>query len=475
MSIRAGICLNTKEICRRVKLSAALVFFACLLGQLALAESTTQAVGDDPYAQLPKLDSDFQTLLNDYLGQQGRLKTPSFSNLEQLWLAVEQTPNSIQGCSLIRENLALLIDHFYEKSFPSILDYLYKANDTAAIKKITDAIKTSSDPVAASQNYFLLAQYYYGRNNWKGVIAALKQVNTKDLSIGDTHYFDLLMGFALQQLKEHRKAANFYKHIPASSPYFAHAKLNQGTAYLRQGWWSEAHLELDAAIDSLDTNEDQEFKDRLLVVLAYSQLNYEFYRDARKSLRRVSIDGKYTNKALMGLGLAAAYQEDFTGAINAFSILSKKAPADLSVDESLLLLSYALVETGNKPKAEQSYQMAINHYQTKIQVINQELTRFNQTLSTNLSERIAQLNGRADEIYGNSNLIPTYFLNNYDAILLMQKENNVRKFDKSIVELKRNYEIQLNKLVKTNLELRKTMLTSYLSQAKYGKAILYDK
>lgn len=429
----------------------------------------------DVFEALPKLDSDYQSLLNQYLNlrtQQADLQT--VSNSAALSSAVQRAPNAVAGSALIRKNLPRVLRQSSSADLQQLLAYIYNANDTATVKALTEHINQADDVAAASQNYFLLAQYYYSRSNWQGVRAALSKVEIQDLSTGDGHYYDLLMGYALQALKDHRKAVRFYKNIPATSPYYPYAKLNQGTAFLRQGWWSEAHMELEEAIANANKFGDQELHDRLLVVMAYSQLNYEFYRDARKTLRRVSIDGAYTNKALMGLGLAAAYQEDFAGAVNAFNLLTQQTPADLSVDEGHLLLTYAAVEIGDTARAELAYQNAIGHYQNKIDTLDQLLAELEASSVDAVSALVAQLDDRAAEIYASERLIPAYFLENYQGLAAMQRNRLNAEVQKSVVQLQRQYQSQLKKMVSTNIMLRKTMLESYLSQAKYGKAKLYD-
>lgn len=448
-------------------------------GLLALhthAQQAAQVAQADvaAFEQLPELDSDYQALFDRYLSKQSK-SGPAFNEFTALVQAVRQAPDAITGSAILRNNLSLLLDNIASADFQELLGYLYRANDTATVKAITDHINKVADTVAASQNYFLLAQYYYERGNWEGVRAALSKVDFKDLAEGDRHYYDVLMGYALQALKDHRKAVRFYKNIPPMSPYYAHAKLNQGTAFLRQGWWSEAHMELEQAIEAAEAFGDEAFRDRLLVVMAYSQLNYEFYRDARTTLRRVSLNGPYTNKAIMGLGLAAAYQEDFGGAINAFELLRQKTPADLSVDEAHLLSAYAIVETGDKPRAELAYQTAINHFQRKIDMLEQLQRQLEQSSIDLVSSVVGELNARADEIYGNDALIPEYFLANYRSLADMQQRAASSEVEKDIRSLRVQYEQQLKGLVSTNINLRKTMLGSYLSQAKYGKAKLYDK
>lgn len=399
---------------------------------------------------------------------------PTITGLEQLVEQVRRLPVP-QGVALIRANFVLLSDHTGTREFDELLAYLYQANDTASVQRVADQLKKNGDRAALSRNYFLLAQYYEQRLNWQAVQGALSKIDVKSLKVGDNHYYQLLMGYALQNIKDHRKSLQYYQQIPNSSPYFAHAKLNEGTANLRQGWWTEAHIEFERAIQFLtDHPRDDGLRDRLLVVLGYSQLHYEFYRDARNTLRKVAVDSNSANKALMGIGLAAAYQKDFVGAANAFRLLTEKPTADLSVDEAFLLLPYAEEETGNKEMAGLAYQKAISHYQRKSDDL---LHLQNQILGADqnlLLKKLQDAETRATEVLGGATAIPAYMHRNFEYLMQMQPLAGEPGLENAAQDLRRRYQLHLQQMTVQNIEARRAMLNSYLSQAKFGMAKLYD-
>ena len=375
----------------------------------------------------------------------------------------------------IRKNLESVCKSYAAPNFSIVVPLLYLNNETSTLKKLTDCLKAKSDAVAKAENYFHLAQYYYARKQWTGVKAALDQVNRKDLSVRDAQYADLLLGYALQEQKKHRDAVKIYKRIPPSSPYYAFAKLNEGIGYLRQGWWSEAHAEFKTAIASIKSQQNEELKNRILVVLGYSQLDYEFYRDARSSLRNVSLMSQYTNKALMGLGLAAAYQEDYKGAINAFSRLANNTQSDLSVDEAFLLVPSTYEELGDYNQSADSYLKAIEYYKNRINTLNAARADLDRSNNVSVPSLLEQLDARADELYGAKNLIPKYIVNNYSMLLAFKDFATNAETRKNIETLEQEYNRVLKALVLKNIGLRESILNSYLSQAKYGVAKLYDQ
>lgn len=430
------------------------------------------------FAALPELDSRFQEALDAYLRQQIKAVSNKPSNQKLLFLAlldfIQGADKPLDKLVAIRLNMVRVLENLQHPRIFELLDFLYLKNDTAAIKRISDAIKQTGSPSFRATNYFLLAKYYNSRGNWKGVKAALANLDVNELSLADQHYYYLLMGFALQQLKEHRQGYLYYRKIPAESPYYAHAKLNEGTAYLRQGWWTEAQIEIKHALASTQSSSDQNFKDRLYTVLGYLQLHYEFYRDARESLRNVSINGQYTNKALMGLGLSAAYQKDYDGAINAFKILSEKTSHDLNVDEVKLLLPKAYEEIADFGMATSAYQNAIAYYNSRLLKIEKILSDLDKTPKSALGDALRELDFSELEIYGKPHYIPMYFYDNYQLIVAMQTKPLDADTIKTVDQLQSRYQTQLKMMVRDNIKLRKAIINSYLSQAKFGMANLYD-
>jgi hypothetical protein len=441
----------------------------------AIAQAEVKAGQAVTAKEFDALDTQYQEFLNQFF-QQHLKKNPQqpVAGIESLVLRV-RAAGLVDALAVIRANLDMARQNTATKEFDFLLNFLYQVNDTASIQVLTEHLKKLGDSAVLSRNYFLLAKYYEERQNWQAVQGALSRIDVRNLSVGDNHYYQLLMGYAMQNLKEHRKSLQYYQQIPKDSPYFAHAKLNEGSANLRQGWWTEAHMEFERAIQFLtDHPRDETLRNRLLVVLGYSQLHYEFYRDARNTLRKVAVDSDSTNKALMGIGLAAAYQKDFVGAANAFRLLTEKPVADLSVDEAFLLLPYAHEETGNRDAAGLAYQKAVDHYQRKIDDLLHLQNRILGVSQNNLLKEIRDTEARAAEVFGGATGIPAYMQRNFDNLMQMQPLAGEPGLEKTARDLRQRYQNQLQKLTAQNIEARRAMLNSYLSQAKFGMAKLYD-
>lgn len=450
---------------------------ACLaLPSFATAQARPAAPAVSQPNELEVADQKYQEFL-DHFFRQYLKKYPAqpASGIEDLARKVVSAP-PLEGLAAIRANQDLLLQSASKKEFEILLDYLYRHNDTATIQALAEGLKKQRDPVALSNYYFLLAKYYESRSNWSGVQAALSKVQVRDLNIANNHYYNLLMGYALQSLKQHRKALTYYRDIPETSPYFSHVKLNEGTAFLRQGWWTEAHIEFEKAIKALDlAGGDPELRNRILVVLGYSQLNYDFYRDARATFRKVALNSGSMNKALMGIGLAAAYQNDFAGAANAFALLTEKTPADLSVDEAYLLLPTAQVEAKDGAGAATAYQKAIRHYENKIRELENRQQNLKGSNFDSSITLIRESDSKAAEFYGAQNDIPSFLLNNYQNLLAMRDASSTLGMIGQYSALHAQYKALLEGITLQNIDARISILNSYLSQAKFGMAQLYDK
>ena len=455
-----------KIVTRRIRLGLA----GCLMAVFAhhsIATTTAQQL-DDLYQQA---SHDLYRQLTPRLALQvGTL--PRFAEA----LAASNTRSLPETVMLIRANQPLLQKNYTTDAFWQALALLYQANDTATAQQFVQFIERQKNPQALSRSHFLMARYYEQRGNWPGVVAALSHVNGAALPDIDAQYAVFLHGLALQSQKKHRKAASFYETVPPDSPWYAHAKLNEGIAYMRQGWWTESHLEIDKALESLGRKDfDKALKNRLLVVLGFSQIHFEFYRNARKTLHGVDLDSPYTNKALLGLGLAAAHQNDFRGALNAFTRLTGQPVSDTSVDEAWLLVPHVLEELGDMERAAQAYGQARQYYIKRLATQAHARTGIETGVSGRMAQVLAANDDRAAVIFDDPAPVPAHLLMNYRHLQVLKVLARQHAIKVSLAPVEKTYEEWLAQKLLDSIAARTRALESYLSQAKYGIATLYDQ
>ena len=447
----------------------------CALLSLWVSLATVQTFAD---ANLSALDDQFQEF-NFRFYKQYIQKNPvtQFDTMAALSKRVKTLAKTdpIQATAILVANRDLLQENYRSNQFADMLALLYEHNATATIRDITQFLNQNANRLGRSVNYFLLAKYYNERGNWKGVKAALAQVDVKHLQEGDNDFYYVMQGYALQGIKSHRDALEQYKLIPLDSPYYHHAQLNLGTALLKQGWWTDAHEAFKQAIQHKSQYKEAEFNDRTYTVLGYSQLHHEFYRDAAKTFSKVNLESRHVNKALMGIGLCSAYQEQFNKAKNAFTLLAKKTPKDHNVDEAHILLPFTYEEMKQQKRATNAYRDAVSYFQKRLQEVELAQAQLLASRGEGIPDTLKSLEAKAAELYGKPQLIPAYFLRNYRLLSQMQTPSKSIGLSNPYSTLLSDYEVALKKQVNQNLTSRREMLNSYLSQAKFGVAKLYDK
>ena len=322
-------------------------------------------------AEIQSLDNDFQKVSNQlYTSLASNLSEcrNRSKSLKQLNLQIEQLKiqnKSIIAVCLIKKNFSLIKNNIDSKEVFPIFQFLLDNNNIKLANTLYITAKNESDNSLVSSISFKYARYYVKRKKWKKVLRYVKGIYN-DLSAEDANLARLFTGIALQKTKKHRIAVKLYSDIPKTSQYYPAARLNIATAYIRQDWWTDAHIKLNEILENKKFKTHNEMINRLYLVLGYSLLRKEFYRDSREAFRNIELDSMYFNKALLGIVLTATSQEDYISALNAINILTKKTSYDLSVDESHLLLPYIYEKLNQDLTASASYTKAQSYYQERI-------------------------------------------------------------------------------------------------------------
>lgn len=420
-----------------------------------------------------ELDEAFQSFNHDFYTALIKQTSPARHPPAELKAILASDLSAPEAAVLIRANQSVILEDADGELFWSALEWLYRANDTASVRDFMDFLKQRKRPDALARARFRLARYYEDRSEWTAVHGTLAKVDNRHLPPKDAEYAVFLRGFALQQAKQHRESTRFYQEIAPASPWYPHARLNEGIAYLRQGWWSEAHLEFQKAITASAEAGNAELHNRLLVVLGYSQLHFEFYRNARDTFRKVSLESVYTQRALLGLGLAAAHQTDFESALNAFLRLTDSGAANDSVDEAWLLLPHTYEELGQRALAIDAYQKAKSWYGQRLAEVAKSLAAIdNETVPT--LEKITLYQEAAAEMSSAVQPVPTFVEENLRLLGQLRELDKTRRLPTGDA-LKVRYEQWINHALRTAQTERVNALKGYQSQAQFGLARLYDQ
>ncbi len=446
----------------------------CLLLLLStLCICSGSLAGEELDFKFEKLDEAFQILAND-IYQVGAVPIRHINDPDLLFTLYSRqlSQQPVKAKQLVVSNLDTLSRNSGHPAIVSLSDSLLKNNERHLAEKIYSLTKESGNPTNTVYLNFTFAKYYARQRQWHRVQQLLKGTFA-DLSGNDVDYAYLLQGNALQYLKEHRKSVDSYDNIPASSPYSIHALLNIAIANLRQGWITEARLIIEKILHASQNDPRNELTNRIYLILGYALLQKEYFRDARKAFRSIGLNSEYTNRALMGISLAAISQGDYVGGLNAVNALKQKGEQDLSSDEAYLIVPRIYQKLDQPLSIEGSFSESINRYQNRLLQLNALKTRTWNFEIIQLDQQTGDL--VLDEIRFNfSQHFPRFLLDNRHNLSHLASGVSAPRLLDRIKTLTRQYDRVLNEAVATLVDQHIRYINSYLNQSRYGLARHYD-
>lgn len=397
------------------------------------------------------------------------LPQPKIKTLLRQVERADQENNVELTVGLIAANLHLLQKDFDAEAAQRLTRLLLKHHAVGLANEVLEITRQGNDDYALARQDFEFAKYLAAHENWQAALSHLNAIdiaNTLPRDTADQAF--ILLGAALQDQKKHRDAINYYERIKPESPEYRVAQLNLAVAYIRQDWWTDTHIAINRALKKNDNKKD-ELTNRLYTVLGFSQLQHGFYRDSRESFRNVHLKSIYSNRALLGLGLAALHQEDFIGALNAFNHLKQRDANDVSVSESYLLSAFALMQLKQSKTASASYTEAITFYEQK--------SAYYQALISTLNDKAKTLSARQQqdikrEAVGSLRIVKLASQQEQLEQLAAHPLSTATKKAVDQIEflIAQEYRAQVQQL----LTHKQAAIDSYLSQARFGLARLFD-
>lgn len=464
------------DVCFRAIARRMLLILGCVL---VVAHSIPSLAENHLLDEINQLDSEFRKVSANFYKTSASTSTDKrsrFSNISKLHTRIKEltgNANDVSAIQLLYKNKSLVFDNVDDRAVFTFIELLLRNNEGYMAEELFKAIKDEGDKSLLATANFMFAQYYADRHEWQNADDLLNGIFS-ELPGDDSAYAYLLKGVALQNLKRHRKAINYYKKVPVSSRYYREAQLNIAVASIRQGWWTDANLIIKKVTQkTFEDASHNETINRLHLVLGYALLQREYYRNARDEFRKITLDSRYANRALLGIGLTAANQEDFVGGLNALTILKEKNTYDLSVDESYLLLPYVYDKLKQSMMVSASYTEAMTHYNNRIRSLNEIVARRTPFTSRQYDDTTSTLiigDNRLD--YGQA--YPESFIKNYRLLLQLSEVVKTGPISKRLTELLGKYDKTYQKIVSALVDERISYLKSYLNQSRYGLAKFFD-
>ncbi len=446
--------------CRLVITSCALVACALFLGVSAVAENQNtfhDALVDEFSDVSQAYYSDIAKSLKN-----GRFVFDNMRSLNKSVRELVANKKEPDAISVILANSALILRNVDNDYVPSIIQLLLDHSVWDSAAALSERVIAQGDAFSSSKIHYLLGSYYFDRELFDESIQHLTSIESSDaLNPKERDYATIMFGIALQKNKKHREALKIYEQIGTGSVYYGYAQLNSAIAQIRQGWWTDAQISIEKALTKKTPKSLKEVQNRLLLVLAYSQLQNEFYRNARLTFRKISLDSRYVNRALLGIGLCALHQKDYSGALNAFTRLQKSNSDELSVIESYLLIPFTFDRTKELKKASSHYTEAIAYFGNKTRGLDQKIAAIKQ--SNNFVDEINWLNE-----------LPTITANNYRLLRAFTNPAASTKTQRMVSAYQQKLHAHIEQRLIAVTVQKIESINSYQSQSQYGLAKLYD-
>ena len=389
--------------------------------------------------------------------------------LVKMVTSAEKKHRHEQALGLIANNIKLVEAHPTNKALLDLALISLNDNALGITEKICSFAISSGSASLGAECTYEMATYLAAQNNWDQVLLLLKSIEiNNDLSAPHADNSFILWGAALQHIKKHRQALDYYQRIKPESSAYPLAQLNMALVYIRQDWWTDAQIAMQAATKAND-GKDVEFDNRVYTTLGFSQLQQGFYRNARESFRKVKINSEYADQALLGLGNAALNQEDFLGAFNAFEQLKKSTQKTTAQDQSYLLSAFSLAKLKQEKSAADAYAEAITHYEQQIgdlSAINTQLDESNldtNKITSNLIAKNIKVTPENAALKNQMHLL--------QSLLSYQlSETTTAAIARSYTQLMEAYKSDTREKVNDRLAI----LNTYLNQSRFGLTKLYD-
>lgn len=454
--------------------SLSCIFFILSFSRPLLASEQPHPELESLIKNIQKWDQEFKELSSSvydhYQQKKPAKKLQDIRELERQVKRLTAKNDHFNAIRLIKGNQQAIENTIDAASVFYFLSLLLQHNEWQTALTVHQAITAYGDNFSISKAGFIFANYFFEKQQWQKTLQNLNG-DFSNLTSDNAHYALLMKGASLQRLKNHRKAIQYYQQIPPTSPFYAHAQLNIAIAYIRQGWWSDARLVINALTSPATSSNStpapfavsENLVNRSYVVLAYALFQQEYFRDSREVFRNVALDSPYLNRALLGIGLTSSSQEDFLGALNAFSLLKEKNSKDLTVDEAYLLQAFIYEKLNQHVTATAMYTEAIDYYQSRIEQIKTALINNNQQI-------LLKNNGIVFTEH-----FPNYFLNNLAEVNYLSSKVDEQLLQNKVQTLQKKYAALHHRLIRYLLDQRLSYLNNYLNQSRYGLARLYDQ
>ena len=237
----------------------------------------------------------------------------------------------------------------------------------------TRLIDLGATPPTRDRAWYFLAKIRYQRGDNDGAQEAITHIGTALAPELQEERALLQANLQMAHADYTGAAATLAGHNSkaASARYL---RYNLGIALIKSGQTDSGTAVLDAL--GREGAEDEEYRglrDRANLALGFSALADQQPQAARNYLERVRLKSPQANKALLGMGWAAASLKEPTLALVPWMELTQRDVQDSSVLEAHIAVPYAYAELGAYGQAAKGYESAITTFNSEFNALNESI------------------------------------------------------------------------------------------------------
>ena len=223
------------------------------------------------------------------------------------------------------------------------------------------------------RTWFFLAKIWQQRGYLQEAQTALGRIdNELPEPLEDER--QMLQAQLLIEGSSHEEAIAMLQKWRGNDTWSSYAKFNLGVAMVRSGQVDSAAEILDELGRLEPSNEEMNaLRDKANLALGYAFLQDGQPEAAKVPLRRVRLEGPFSNKALLGVGWADAEINAYEDALVPWVELHGRDLLDPAVQESMLAVPFALAKLD-------SVSQAADHYLNAIEAFYEESRRLDQAI-----------------------------------------------------------------------------------------------
>ena len=217
---------------------------------------------------------------------------------------------------------------------------------------------------------YRLADIYFRQNTIPLARHALELIrgDVPDDYEDDVRYLEARILYAEQQ---YTQAIEAFEEVDPDGAHGVFARFNQAAALTAAGHEEQSWQVLDDLGQSAtDSVVKLALRDKANIILARDRMAEGEHAASLHYFNRVSLDGPFTNKALLGAGWAQVALNEPEKAQATWRVLIARDKADRYVQEALLALPYVISQSGDYLTAVELYEQAIATYRQQLEIIS---------------------------------------------------------------------------------------------------------